>query len=236
MGAEASLMQDVAKTLGVNETARLGTTLPMIILMKHPTVQGLAASLETHVRDCGGGGATNNDNTHGRAGQCRVGEVLVFVGPVQEIAKSDDRRPVYALWARGFDHGQQAFGSIAEARNTYLALVAIRKRQPRGPYALAEYNCGKMLGFEVSKALEAAEETVAFLDSFNLPPHIRHHMQQLGRNACLVHLAQFLALVTEDFADEKQGDQAYLALPPADALRCILNASDEAHLLGPGSI
>ncbi|TLD05231.1 uncharacterized protein PgNI_09348 [Pyricularia grisea] len=275
-GAEASLMRDVAETLGVSETAmgldspfyslgitsmdlirlknridkRLGTTLPIVLLMKHPTVRELAVSLEAHVRACGGGGATNNDKnvlqdvavpydpvvafqTVGDKTPLwlihpGVGEVLVFVGLVQEIAKSDHMRPVYALRARGFDHGQQPFVSITEARDTYLA--AIRQRQPRGPYALAGYSYGTMLAFEVTKALEAAGETVAFLGSFNLPPHIRQRMQQLSRNACLLHLAQFLALVTEDFADEKEGDQAYLALPPADALRYILDTSDKARL------
>ncbi|TLD30937.1 hypothetical protein PspLS_01949 [Pyricularia sp. CBS 133598] len=217
-GAEASLMRDVAETLGIT-----------------PDGATTCSSFETHVRGCGGG-ATNNDNNVLQGGAVpydpvvafqtvgdktslwlihpAVGEVLVFVGLGQEISKADDRRPVYALRARGFDQGQQPFGSIVEARDTYLA--AIRQRQPRGPYALAGYSYGTMLAFEVSKALEAAGETVAFLGSFNLPPHIKQRMQQLSRNACLLHLAQFLALT-------------YLALAPADALRYILDTSDDAR-------
>ncbi|ELQ41278.1 hypothetical protein OOU_Y34scaffold00287g3 [Pyricularia oryzae Y34] len=234
-GGDTSLMRDVAETLEVSVTAiwldspfyspgitsidlirlknridkRLGTALPIIILMKHPTVREFAASLEMHVGSCDRG-ATYNENNVVQGGAVPYDPVVAF------------------QTARGFDHGPQPFRSIAEARDIYLA--AIRQRQPRGPYALAGYSYGTMLAFEVSKALEAAGEAVAFLGSFNLPPHIKHRMQQLSRNACLLHLAHFLALVTEGFADEKEGDQTYLVLPPADALRYILDASDNARL------
>ncbi|KAI1074272.1 acetyl-CoA synthetase-like protein [Whalleya microplaca] len=129
-----------------------------------------------------------------------IGEVLVFVGLAQHLR--DDDRPVYALRARGLEPGQPKFVSIAEAVDIYVG--AVRRQQPRGPYAIAGYSYGTMLAFEIAKKLEGAEsQEVRFLGSFNLPPHIKTRMRQLSWNVCLIHLAQFLDLVCEACVDEE---------------------------------
>ncbi|KAI0164966.1 acyl-protein synthetase [Xylariaceae sp. FL1272] len=126
-----------------------------------------------------------------------VGEVLVFIGLALQL--SDEDRPIYALRARGFEHGETCFDSIAEAVDTYQG--AIKKRQPKGPYAIAGYSYGSMLAFEVAKQLEKTD-VVQFLGSFNLPPHIKYRMRQLNWNVCHIHLAYFLGLVGEKMCDE----------------------------------
>ncbi|KAB8067200.1 acetyl-CoA synthetase-like protein [Aspergillus leporis] len=121
-----------------------------------------------------------------------VGEVLVFLN----LAKFLADRPVYALRARGFNDGEQPFGSIPEAVSTYYA--TIKQRQPRGPYALAGYSYGSMLAFELGKVLELEGDEVRFIGSFNLPPHIKTRMRQMVWAQCLLHLSYFLDLITEE--------------------------------------
>jgi acyl-CoA synthetase (AMP-forming)/AMP-acid ligase II/thioesterase domain-containing protein len=121
-----------------------------------------------------------------------VGEILVFFG----LVKFMDDRPVHALRARGFNKGEPFFTSIEEVIETYNAFI--RKTQPHGPYALAGYSWGSMLAFEVAKRLEADGEEVSFLGTFNLPPHIKWRMRQFDWVECLVHLAYFSDLISEE--------------------------------------
>lgn len=125
-----------------------------------------------------------------------VGEVLVFLN----LANLIKDRPVFALRARGFNEGEAPFNDIEETVRTYHA--AIKKKQPNGPYAIAGYSYGAMLVFEISKVFESQGDTVAFVGSFNLPPHIKTRMRQLKFNACLLHLSYFLNLISETCAKE----------------------------------
>jgi acyl-CoA synthetase (AMP-forming)/AMP-acid ligase II/thioesterase domain-containing protein len=127
-----------------------------------------------------------------------VGEVLVFLA----LAKHIPSPPVYALRARGFEPGETYFTDIDEAVSTYHS--AIKTVQPHGPYAIAGYSYGAMLAFEVAKRLGYSGDSVPFLGSFNLPPHIKTRMRQLGWAACLLHLCYFLDLLTEDTAGQLQ--------------------------------
>ncbi|GAP82384.1 putative AMP-binding & Acyl-protein [Rosellinia necatrix] len=164
-----------------------------------------------------------------------VGEVLVFVGLAQHMGVDD--RPVYALRARGFEPGQCRFTDIDEAVGTYVA--AVRRVQPRGPYALAGYSYGTMLAFEMAKRLGANDApgvaaAVKFLGSFNLPPHIKLRMRQLSWNMCLLHLAQFLGLVPAALADEvssaELGALPYHLTTRDNALAQMVAAIDGARM------
>jgi thioesterase domain-containing protein len=133
---------------------------------------------------------------------------------------------VYALRARGFGEGQTVFSDINDAVSTYHA--AIKERQPRGPYAIAGYSYGSMLAFEIAKRLEAAGDEVRFLGSFNLPPHIKARMRQLGWIQCLLHLAFFLSLIPESASADMA---APLADVPRDlAVDRVLAASNQDRL------
>lgn len=188
--------------------------VPIITIMKNPTIKHLAAALdELHCRHA----ATSilspprvpyNPVVTLRARGNKtplwlihpgVGEVLVFVGLAQHLA--DDDRPVYALRARGFECDQERFESISEAVQAYHD--AILYHQPNGPYAIAGYSYGSMLAFEVAKKIESKglEASVRFLGCFNLPPHIKSRMRQLNWNSCLIHLAYFLSLIDESEAE-----------------------------------
>ncbi|KAG6355032.1 hypothetical protein INS49_004113 [Diaporthe citri] len=173
-----------------------------------------------------------------------VGEVLVFVGLAQHL--SDDDRPLYALRARGFEPGETRFGDIEETVSTYVA--AVRRVQPEGPYAIAGYSYGAMLAFEIAKRLDGEHgQEVRFLGSFNLPPNIKMRMRQLNWNMCLLHLAYFLGLTTEDShetlqqehhesppgthgADGEPRGEGFSALGRETALSRVLGISDAQRM------
>ncbi|XXH01444.1 hypothetical protein Hte_007804 [Hypoxylon texense] len=229
--------------------ARLGITVAVITLIRNPTARLLAAALDSELHSGNRPEQTETMEydpvvTFKSSGTKTplwlihpgVGEVLVFVGLAQHLA--DDDRPVYALRARGFEPGQTRFSCIAETVSTYVR--AIRQRQPQGPYALAGYSYGAMLAFETAKRLDgdagtasggssSSSSAVRFLGSFNLPPHIKSRMRQLGWNMCLLHLTQFLGLTTEDVVEAMEQEQEHRGFRGASrssALARVLGAAD----------
>lgn len=129
-----------------------------------------------------------------------AGEVLVFLN----LAKYMKDRPIHALRARGFNEGETPFNTIEETVDSYYATV--KKQQPHGPYALAGYCYGAMIAFEVGKLLEKNGDEVKFMGAFNLPPHIKLRMRDLDYRECLLHLAYFLGLMTEERSRELAGE------------------------------
>jgi thioesterase domain-containing protein len=125
-----------------------------------------------------------------------AGEVLVFLN----LAKYMKDRPVYALRARGFNEGETPFSTIKETVLSYYG--AIKMQQPHGPYALAGYCYGAMIAFELGKLLEKNGDEVKFVGAFNLPPHIKLRMRDLDYRECLLHLAYFLSLMSEERSRE----------------------------------
>ncbi|KAK4116022.1 acetyl-CoA synthetase-like protein [Canariomyces notabilis] len=235
---------------------RLGISLPLVTLMKNPTARSLAAALSDMLllnklnqngHDTPPNGATPQvpSQTHYnpvvtfRSTGSRtplwlvhpgVGEVLVFAGLVQHL--TDDDRPVYAFRAPGFKPGEQHFESVSQAVDTYVA--ALRRRQPRGPYALAGYSYGAMLALEMAKRLQDDKrEEVRFLGSFNLPPHIKTRMRHLNWNLCLLNLAYFVGLISDERAariEELGYDDEANPEHRSQALAIILGAADKARL------
>ncbi|KAI0023865.1 acetyl-CoA synthetase-like protein [Xylariomycetidae sp. FL0641] len=254
--------------LKVKIDTRLSITVDTVLLLKNPTVRSLSTALgplmeAKHTSAPGCSTPEKDASLHGLSHGATdtdydpvvtllpkgsksplwlvhpgIGEVLVFVGLSQHM-RADDR-PVYALRARGLENGQSSFTSVAEAVDTYVA--AVRRRQPRGPYVLAGYSYGAMLAFEMAKMIEkesAGDETVRFLGTFNLPPHIKARMRQLEWNMCLLHLAQFLGLVTEEHADQEAADERspYRLASRQRALQMVLELAGESRMrdlgLGP---
>lgn len=224
---------------------RLGISLPIITIMKNSTVASLAMEVDALLAEQGGVQEVSTTKEYDplvvfhSSGDKQplwlvhpgVGEVLVFVGLAQHM--STDSRPIYALRARGFEENQQPFTSIDEVVTTYLA--AIRRKQPRGPYAIAGYSYGSMLAVEISKRIIADDGAgaVQFLGSFNLPPHIKSRMRQQSWNSCLLHLTQFLGLVSEEYC-EKSEVEGFADIPRSNVLSAILDASDKDRLHGLG--
>ncbi|KAI0008246.1 acyl-protein synthetase [Xylariaceae sp. FL0662B] len=225
---------------------RLGITLATITLMRNPSIRALAIVLDlgepnpkavSGVTDVGTVPGADYDPVVvlGASGSKTplwlihpgVGEVLVFIGLAQHM--KEDGWPIYALRARGFEPGQPKFSCIAETVDTYA--TAIQRRQPKGPYAIAGYSYGAMLAFETARKLEGVGETVGFLASFNLPPHIKYRMRQLTWNMCLLHLGQFLGLIDEDVTnDTAENDTAYQTASRAVALSQMMALANAERL------
>ncbi|KJZ74377.1 hypothetical protein HIM_06187 [Hirsutella minnesotensis 3608] len=211
---------------------RLNTKISVLTLLKYPTPGSLAAILRSQEYSASNQSVEvaydpvivlkpTGNKTPLWLVHPGVGEVLVFVGLAQQLRE----RPIYALRARGFESGQAHFRTIHEAVETYLA--AIRKRQRKGPYAIAGYSYGTMLAFELTKRLEAEDGpgTVRFLGSFNLPPHIKERMRHQDWNSCLLHLAYFLGLVPEAYANNMNLEE-FRNLSRLAALNTMLEAVD----------
>lgn len=225
--------------------SRLNVTIPIVVFMKHPTARSLAAAIGAHVNpdsarlDLDLAPAVDYDPVVTLRAQGvktplwlvhpGVGEILVFVGLSHHLNKDD--RPIYALRARGFEPGQSQFSSITETVEVYVR--AIRLRQPHGPYALGGYSYGAMLAFEVAKVLQSEGSSVRFLASFNLPPQIKSRMRHLNWNICLLHLAYFLDLTTEEYAEVSE-EKGFRALPRNDALKQVLQVADTSRMLELG--
>lgn len=219
----------------------MNVSIPIVVFMKHPTARSLATALGSSLaRDPARidlAPAIDYDPVITLRAQGKrtplwlvhpgVGEILVFVGLSQHMNTGD--RPIYALRARGFEPGQACFSSIAETVETYVN--AIRLRQPCGPYAIAGYSYGTMLAFEIAKVLDSVdgESSVRFLGSFNLPPHIKTRMRHLNWNMCLLHLAYFLNLTTEEYAEICE-DKGFRALSRSEALTQVLQEADEPRM------
>ena len=196
--------------------------IPISLMLTSPTVQSLANSLQelSNVKDFD---PVVTLQTHGPKTPLwlihpGVGEVLVFL----PLAQFFYDRPLHALRARGFNPGESYFTSISEAVHIYH--TAMKRVQPVGPYALAGYSYGSMLAFEVAKVLEQNDDEVCFLGSLNLPPHIKTRMQQLDWTECLLNLAYFLDLITEQRALELSSILKHLS--HAEALSRVIK---EAH-------
>ncbi|KAJ8130026.1 hypothetical protein O1611_g3605 [Lasiodiplodia mahajangana] len=220
---------------------RLGMDFPVVNIMKNLSIRSLAASIDAHVHR-----PKSLDLEHTSVHSYNpvivlrpegtktplwlvhpgVGEVLIFVRLAQHLAS--DNRPVFALRAAGFEPGQQFFSSIQETVDIYTS--AIRRHQPRGPYALAGYSYGAMLAFEIAKRLEGDGAVVGFLGSFNLPPHIKTRIRQLDWSTCLLNLAHFLDLLAEDVSDSLVANMALYGLTHAAAMQQVLEIADTPRL------
>ncbi len=217
------LKLEIQAEIGVDE-------VPMATLLQFPTVRALAARL-TERTDVTGDAAydplvplqTTGDGTPLFCVHPGLGEVLIFVNLAKYFT---GERPFYALRARGFGTGETHFGSFDEMVTTYV--TAIRRTQPRGPYAVAGYSYGGAVAFEIAKRLEADGETVDFVGIFNLPPHISGRMHEIGFTDGAINLALFLELI--DPADIERLTATLHPLPEADQLAYLIDHAPRHRL------
>jgi acyl-CoA synthetase (AMP-forming)/AMP-acid ligase II/thioesterase domain-containing protein len=198
----ATSMDLVAIMQRINKQLQLSKPIRLADVLNHPTVRGLATRIAvttgrgTHEYDPVVTLQPYGNKTPLWLVHPGVGEVLVFVNLAHHVTD----RPVYAFRAKGFNaaEGETPFESLHEVFATYRS--AIKKRQPRGPYAIAGYSFGGMVAFEVTKLLEREGDEVRYCGSWNLPPHIKFRMRELLWDECVVHLFYFVGLMDEAMA------------------------------------
>ncbi|KAI6026071.1 atromentin synthetase [Pisolithus marmoratus] len=177
--------------------------IPTIQILKHPVLSDLARYVDGV---CSKGGLEEEydpivplqltgDKTPIFMVHPGVGEVLIFVNLAKYF---QNERPFYALRARGFEPNHPFFGSMDEMVSSYAA--AVKRTQPKGPYAIAGYSYGGVVAFEVAKRLEAMGEEVKFTGLINIPPHIADRMHEIDWTSGMLNLSYFLGLITKQDA------------------------------------
>jgi len=84
--------------------------------------------------------------------------------------------PVIGIQARGLEGCDRPLSSVEEMTDEYI--VAIRDRQPEGPYFLCGYSFGGLVAFELARRLSSNAAEVAFVGLLaTLPPG--HHLLRL---------------------------------------------------------
>ncbi|KAI6131781.1 atromentin synthetase [Pisolithus thermaeus] len=177
--------------------------IPTIQILKHPVLSDLAKYIDAL---CSKGGfqeeydpivplQLTGNGTPIFMVHPGVGEVLIFVNLAKYF---QNERPFYALRARGFEPNHPFFGSMDEMVSSYAA--AVKRTQPKGPYAIAGYSYGGVVAFEVAKRLEAMGEEVKFTGLINIPPHIADRMHEIDWTSGMLNLSYFLGLITKQDA------------------------------------
>ncbi|KAJ5267453.1 Acetyl-CoA synthetase-like protein [Penicillium angulare] len=207
--------------------------IPMITVMTNITIQSLGVAIKKLLQSESGPVQYDPVVTLQYAGAQAplwlihpgIGEILVFLGLVQYFPD----RPIHTLRARGFNAGEEPFRDLDDVLQCYYA--ALKEKQPHGPYAIAGYSYGSMVAFEIAKLLEANGDTVQFVGSFNLPPHIKTRMQQLDWTGGLMHIAHFCGLITEERSEELTLEIKADNVEGSDQVAMVLSESDPERLV-----
>ena len=231
---------DLIRLKSASEKAFDIADIPIITIITNTTIRSLASAIKRIQTSQYEGGYNpvvtlqyNGSKTPLWLIHPGIGEILVFLG----LAQYFPDRPIHALRTRGFNTGEKPFKGLTDVVTTYYH--ALKKQQPHGPYAIAGYSYGSMLAFEISKILEAKGDTVQFLGSFNLPPHIKDRMRMLDWTAGLLHIAHFCGIITEQRSEELvdelrkllQPEQVAKLLVESDKQRCAELALTHESLL-----
>ncbi|MCA1843793.1 MAG: phosphopantetheine-binding protein, partial [Actinobacteria bacterium] len=160
----------------------LGARLPLGSLFRAPTIEALAAVLES------GGDAERWTSlvpiqpqgdrpplfcVHGGAGTILHLHALARrLGP---------RQPFYGLQMQGLYGAERPHRRVVDMADHYLAEV--RQVQPHGPYRLGGYCFGGIVAYEMACRLVAEGEEVALLAMFNgaAPAYLRRHPEPISR-------------------------------------------------------
>ena len=168
LGGDSSLALEL-----FNEIARsFGRELSPVIIYHAPTVSALAALLEqpevprvpSLVQMKAGSYGLPIFITHGLGGS-----VMDFYQVVKRI---QTEHPIYGLQARGIDGAEEPRDRIEDMARD--CLDAMKKLQPRGPYALIGFSLGGLVTLEMAQQLVATGDSVTLLAMLDSYPHVRY--------------------------------------------------------------
>lgn len=149
---------------------RLGQTVPLQLLYRHPTIAGLAAALDT------AGSAEPSDLLVPiQPGKQR--RPLFFIHPsggsvhwYQDLARHlGAGQPFYGIQARGVNGEAELHTQVEVMARSYAS--AIQHAQPAGPYQIGSWSLGVILAFAVACELEARGEQISLLALFDQGPY-----------------------------------------------------------------
>lgn len=154
--------------VGVQVMAKLekqtGNRLPLVALLKHPTVRKLAAYMDSEyiVWDSlvplkPEGSKPALYVVHGANHN-----VLMFNALAQHL---DKNQPVYGLQSKGLSGVDEPHDSIDQMAADYIS--EILKSNPNGPYALGGFSYGGIVAFEMARQLRAEGKEVTIVAQFD---------------------------------------------------------------------
>lgn len=141
-----------------------------------------------------------------------AGEFLCWMGLLKYLPD----RPLYALRAKGLHPGEGTFKDLPDLLNCYY--TAMRRVQPKGPYAMLGYCFGGLLSFELAKMFEADGEQVIFCGGIDNPPSLKSTIGQVRYRSLMIDVLPVVTGYTEDearaFGEETAGltDEEFYAL------------------------
>jgi amino acid adenylation domain-containing protein len=144
-----------------NET---GNRLPLVALLKNPTVKKLAAYMDSEFISWDSLVPLKPTGTRAPLFIVHGAHHNVFI--FNDLAKQlDDDQPVYALQPKGLDGVSEPYDSIEEMAAHYIS--EIRTTHPEGPYALAGFSMGGIVAFEMARQLRKQGMDVKILAMFD---------------------------------------------------------------------
>ncbi len=140
--------------------------VPLVSLVRHPTVENLARLLRRSGDDAGESSLITIRPGGNRPPLFCVhpagGTIYCYLALASHLP---DDVPIYGLQARGID-GEAAPHTTVEDMAAYYA-EAIRGVQPSGPYQLCGWSSGGILTFEVARQLESQAQDLALVALFD---------------------------------------------------------------------
>ena len=97
------------------------------------------------------------------------GSAMELIGVVRPLRVD---RSVYAIQARGFEHGDAPHETVEDMAREYL--LRVRELQPHGPYLLAGYSFGGLVAYEMARMLAQAGEQIEQLVLLDTTVHERY--------------------------------------------------------------
>lgn len=148
-----------------------------------------------------------------------AGEFLCWIGLLKYLPD----RPIYALRAKGLHPGEGTFDGLQDMLSCYFD--AIRRVQPKGPYAMLGYCFGGLLSFELAKMFEEAGEEVVFCGGIDNPPSLQSTIGQVRYRSLMIDVlpvvtdlspdeARTFAEETADLSDEQFYEVLYTKFSP----------------------
>lgn len=146
-----------------------GTLLPLSILFKYPTIQGLGKFLQTKEGLQTEWKSLVPIQPNGsKAPLYMVHGAGLNVMPFQALAKFfDPDQPIFGLQSRGMDGEACSYASIEEIAASYIE--EIREKQQAGEIILTGYSLGGIIAYEMARQLAGSALSVKhliLLDSF----------------------------------------------------------------------
>lgn len=186
--------------IGVQVMAKLeketGNRLPLVALLKHPTVKKLAAYMDSEFIVWDSLVPLKTEGTkpalyvvHGANHN-----VLMFNALAQHLDKD---QPVYGLQSRGLSGVDEPHDSIDQMAADYISEIVASN--PNGPYALGGFSYGGIVAYEMARQLRAQGKEVTIIAQFDTYVYPSYFYKNSFTKKVLSHLFQMGKVVYLSF-------------------------------------